>query len=59
MTSVTYSVYGNGKEIGPITPRRGLRQGDPLSPYMFLICAKGLSCLLKNVGKIRVSFSPN
>lgn len=37
----------NGQPRGLITPTKGLRQGQPLSLYLFLICAKGLSSMLK------------
>ena len=47
VSTMTYSICINGKPKGHIIPSRGLRQGDPLSPYLFLIYAKGLSALIK------------
>lgn len=46
VTTVSYCFKVNGELIERIIPWRGLKQGDPLSPYLFLICAEGFSCLL-------------
>lgn len=51
VTFVSYDVCFNGMSVGPIIPKRGLRQGDPLSPYMFLFCVDGLSNLLNIAGE--------
>ena len=51
VTTASYSVFINGEPKGWITQSRGIRQGDPLSPYLFLLCAKGLTVLLNKAVK--------
>ncbi|KAL0356018.1 UNVERIFIED_CONTAM: Retrovirus-related Pol polyprotein from type-1 retrotransposable element R2 [Sesamum radiatum] len=47
VNSVSYSIMLESEPFGFIRPERGLRQGDPLSPYLFLFCAEAFSCMIQ------------
>uniref|UniRef100_A0A803QQ56 Reverse transcriptase domain-containing protein n=1 Tax=Cannabis sativa TaxID=3483 RepID=A0A803QQ56_CANSA len=47
VSTINYKVIHGCHEMGPIVPNRGIRQGDPLSPYLFILCAEGQSVLLR------------
>ncbi|CAM8999722.1 unnamed protein product [Rhodiola kirilowii] len=44
--TISYRVRINDNISEVIRPGRGLRQGDPISPYLFLICAEWLTYTL-------------
>lgn len=45
--TMTYTMLIEEVSSQSFTPGRSLRQGDPLSPFMFLLCAEGLSVMLR------------
>lgn len=51
--TTSFSVLINGSSKGSILPSRGLYQGYPLLPYLFLLWTKGLVNLLNNVAQNR------
>ena len=49
---MSYSILINGRPRGKFKGFKGLRQGDPLSPFLFTVVANGLSRLMDKATKI-------
>src|ERR1044072_2233189 len=49
LESATVSVLVNGSPSSEFTMEKGLRQGDPLAPFLFIIVTEGLSGLMRQV----------
>ena len=51
ISSSHLSVLVNGEKTESFAPSRGIRQGDPLSPYIFILCMEFLAWLIE--GEVR------
>lgn len=47
VSTVSYSIILNGLAQGKNFPKRGIRQGDPISLYLFILCSEVLSGLCR------------
>ncbi|CAJ2638969.1 unnamed protein product [Trifolium pratense] len=47
LTHSSNTILWNGSKTEAFTPVRGLRQGDPLSPYLFVLCMERLGAMIE------------
>ncbi|XP_058218842.1 uncharacterized protein LOC131329621 [Rhododendron vialii] len=59
VTSAMFSIVINGELVGYFPGQRGLQQGDPISPYLFLLVREGFSSLLHyRISQSRFTYHP-
>lgn len=51
LSSVSFFFIYNGDISGSLIPAGGLRQRDPISPYLFVICVDAFSVLISKTAQ--------
>ena len=54
ISSTRFHILWNGSPLPEVVPSRGLRQGDPFSPYLFILCLERLSIKLNEAIRDKV-----
>ncbi|WMV33011.1 hypothetical protein MTR67_026396 [Solanum verrucosum] len=52
ITTVKYSILVNRSPVGFFPPQRGIRQGDPISPFLFILAMEGLSKMIQQASSL-------
>lgn len=53
ISDTDFSLLWNGDKLESFAPKRGLRQGNPLSPYLFVLCLDCFSQMIENVVSLK------
>lgn len=57
ISSTSFHILWNGVPLPEVVPTRCVRQGDPLSPYLFIICLERLSIGLEEAVRDRLIYT--
>ncbi|WMV25457.1 hypothetical protein MTR67_018842 [Solanum verrucosum] len=52
ITTVKYSILVNRSPVGFFPPQRGIRHGDPISPFLFILAMEGLSKMIQKASSL-------